>query len=80
MTILHVVRCDGDECTTEAPLICSSGANYYFHNPNTLGNVPPPLPSASYIVPSEWPQVDGRQFCSYRCLADFADAKAKGQG
>jgi hypothetical protein len=74
MAILHVVRCDGSECGQEAPLTATPahGGSHISGMPSQVGAV--------YSVPSEWKQIDNRAFCSFRCLAGYADGKAKAQG
>ena len=62
MAIKHVVRCDGPKCGREEPLTASATTQ-----------VLDGLPQSSYLVPSEWKEIDGRQFCSWRCLALDAD-------
>lgn len=69
MAIKHVVRCDGDECGREAPLKEGSTT----HTLTSAGA----FPASSYSVPPEWKQIDGRQFCSWKCLGQYAEAAQK---
>mgnify|MGYP000987286962 CR=1 FL=1 len=60
MAICHVVRCDGPECQAEKPLSTMK-------EPMGLPSHLPPI----YFVPDDWLQVDGHEFCSWRCVTQF---------
>ena len=67
MTVRHVVRCD--ECEVEGDLIQSVSAKSL----TSEG----PAAARSYAVPSNWEHFDGWHFCSYACVARYAEAQAK---
>ena len=81
MAIVHAVRCDGEACSKEAPLLASlTGGLMTVVTSTGSQQMQQALSNPSYSVPVTWHQLDGQQFCSYRCLADYADAKAQAQG
>jgi hypothetical protein len=71
MAICHIVRCDADGCKAEAHL------EEIFSGYIPTLTTPAPPPSSSYAVPSGWHKIDGHEFCTYGCLAAYADAKSK---
>ena len=68
MTVRHVVRCD--ECEVEADLIHSTATL-------SLSSAVGTVSSGSYTVPFYWRHLDGWHFCSYPCVARYAEAQAK---
>ena len=77
MAILHIVRCDA--CSTEADLIpvYSSSSGYTVSASSAADLTYLPQTPLRYDVPSGWLQVDGKQFCSWACLAGYADKRMR---
>lgn len=78
MGVLHVVRCDGPECGTEKPLICSAAPQFVMNGQSngTLTGYTQ-LPLSSYTIPGDWLQVAGKVFCSWGCLTRHGLALVK---
>lgn len=63
--ILHIVRCD--ECKAEKGLSYSMPRVHL----NTIETM-----QGGYAVPEPYMTIDGRHFCSYTCLAQYANKRA----
>ena len=69
MGILHIVRCDADDCETEAPIQCH---NQHAWQVSIGGQLPP-----SSSIPTNWHKISGKTFCSWACVGAFATTQRK---
>ena len=68
----HVARCDGPKCKVEVALIPVFDQNNFVLN---SGNGQSYLPSPrSYTVPEKWLKAENREFCTWQCMAAFAES------
>jgi hypothetical protein len=61
--ILHIVRCDRDDCDYEEDLILTQE--------RTLNR------ASSYTKPKSWLQYDGKDFNSHACVSAYAAQKQR---
>jgi hypothetical protein len=67
MATLFVMRCDMADCASEAPLEIPWSEVTHASSGGQI-RIPPT------VQPNGWRQADGHDFCSWACLAQYANA------